>query len=46
MGLAISLQADQHLPEARDAYVRARAATGMTPELLAFIDRKLEQLAR
>jgi MSHA biogenesis protein MshN len=46
MGLAISLQADQHLPEAREAYTRARAATGMTPELLAFIDRKLEQLAR
>ena len=46
MGLAISLQADQHLPEARDAYARARAAAGMTPELLAFIDRKLEQLAR
>lgn len=46
MGLAISLQADQHLPEAREAYARARAATGMTPELLAFIDRKLEQLAR
>jgi MSHA biogenesis protein MshN len=46
MGLAISLQADQHLPEAREAYTRARAATGMTPELLAFIDRKLEQLGR
>jgi len=46
MGLAISLQTDQHLPEARDAYTRARAAPGMTPELLAFIDRKLEQLAR
>jgi MSHA biogenesis protein MshN len=46
MGLAISLQADQHLPEARDAYTRARAATGMTPELMAFIDRKLEQLGR
>ena len=46
MGLAISLQADQHLPEAREAYTRARAAAGMTPELLAFIDRKLEQLGR
>jgi MSHA biogenesis protein MshN len=46
MGLAISLQADQHLPEAREAYTRARAASGMTPELLAFIDRKLEQLVR
>jgi MSHA biogenesis protein MshN len=46
MGLGISLQAEQHLPEARDAYTRARAAAGMTPELLAFLDRKLEQLAR
>lgn len=46
MGLGISLQADQHLPEAREAYARARASAGMTAELLAFIDRKLEQLAR
>jgi len=46
MGLGISLQAGQHLPEARDAYTRARAAGGLTPELQAFIDRKLEQLAR
>jgi MSHA biogenesis protein MshN len=46
MGLGISLQADQHLPEAREAFARARASAGMTAELLAFIDRKLEQLAR
>ena len=46
MGLAISLEADQHLPEAREAYTRARAAVGMTPELLGFIDRNLEQLTR
>ncbi|NGZ84608.1 tetratricopeptide repeat protein [Duganella sp. SAP-35] len=46
MGLGISLQAGQHLPEARDAYTRARAANGLTPELQAFIDRKLEQLPR
>lgn len=46
MGLGISLQAGQHLPEAREAYTRARAAAGLTPELQAFIDRKLEQLAR
>ena len=46
MGLGISLQADQHLPEAREAYTRARAANGLTPELQAFIERKLEQLAR
>ena len=46
MGLGISLQAEQHLPEARDAYARARSSAGMTAELLAFTDRKLEQLAR
>ncbi|MFS2002061.1 tetratricopeptide repeat protein [Duganella sp. CT11-25] len=46
MGLGISLQAEQHLPEAREAYARARAASGLTPELQAFVDRKLEQLSR
>ncbi|MBV7534392.1 tetratricopeptide repeat protein [Duganella sp. sic0402] len=46
MGLGISLQADQHLPEAREAYRHARAGTGLTPELKAFIDRKLDQLSR
>jgi MSHA biogenesis protein MshN len=45
MGLAISLQADQHLPEAREAYTRARQANGLTPELQAFIDRRIEQLS-
>lgn len=45
MGLGISLQAEQHLPEAREAYTRARAAAGLTPELQAFIERKLEQLS-
>ncbi|MBA5687529.1 tetratricopeptide repeat protein [Rugamonas apoptosis] len=46
MGLGISLQAGKRLPEARIAYTRARAASGMTPELLAFVDRKLEALGR
>jgi MSHA biogenesis protein MshN len=46
MGLGISLQADQHLPEAREAYRQARNGAGLTPELKAFIDRKLDQLAR
>jgi MSHA biogenesis protein MshN len=46
MGLGISLQAEQHLPEAREAYARARATPGLTPELNAFLDRKLEQLSR
>ncbi|MBA5606706.1 tetratricopeptide repeat protein [Duganella sp. FT3S] len=46
MGLGISLQAGKRLPEARAAYTRARAASGMTPELQAFLDRKLEALGR
>lgn len=46
MGLGISLQADKHMPEAREAFSRARAAGGLTPELQAFVERKLELLAR
>lgn len=46
MGLGISLQAEQHLPEAREAYNRARANPGLTPELRSFIERKIEQLSR
>lgn len=46
MGLGISLQAEKRLSEARIAYTRAKAAGGMTPELLAFVDRKLEALGR
>lgn len=46
MGLGISLQAEQHLPEAREAYRRAIGGAGLTPELKAFIDRKLDQLSR
>jgi MSHA biogenesis protein MshN len=46
MGLGISLQAEQHLPEAREAYTQARVKGGLTPELKAFVERRLEQLAR
>ena len=46
MGLAISLQAEHHNPEARAAFTRARALPGLSAELQAFIDRKLELLAR
>ncbi len=46
MGLGISLQADQHLGEAREAFRRARGATGLSAELVAFIDRKIESLSR
>ena len=46
MGLGISLQAEQHKAEAREAFTRARTGNGITPELLAFIDRRLDQLSR
>jgi len=46
MGLGISLQAEHHNPEARAAFTRARALPGLSAELQAFIDRKLELLAR
>jgi MSHA biogenesis protein MshN len=46
MGLGISLQAEQHLPEAREAYNRARSAGGLTPDLRGYVDRQLEKLSR
>jgi MSHA biogenesis protein MshN len=44
MGLGISLQADNRLPDARDAFTRAKAANSLSPELQAFVDQKLTQL--
>jgi MSHA biogenesis protein MshN len=44
MGMGISLQADNRLQEARDAFGRARAANSLSPELLAFVEQKLAQL--
>ena len=46
MGLGISLQAEHHNPEARAAFTRARALPGLSAELQAFVDRKLELLSR
>lgn len=46
MGYGISLQADNRLPEAQDAFTRARASTGLSAELQAFVDQKLSQLQR
>lgn len=46
MGLGISLQAEKRDAEARAAYQKARASAGLSPELQAFIDRKLLQLSQ
>lgn len=44
MGLGISLQAEQRLPEAREAFERARVSASLAPELQVFVERKLQQL--
>jgi MSHA biogenesis protein MshN len=44
MGLGLSLEADGRLPEARDAYQRARATGTLTLELSEFVDQKLKRL--
>ncbi len=44
MGLGISLQAEGHLAEAREAFRRARDAEDLSPELLAFVDQRLRGL--
>lgn len=46
MGLGISLQAQKRIPEARDAFNHAKASNVLSPELLAFVEQKLNQLPR
>ncbi|HXA47724.1 MAG TPA: tetratricopeptide repeat protein [Burkholderiaceae bacterium] len=44
LGLGNSLQAENRLPEAKEAFNRAKASNSLTPELLAFVNQKLAQL--
>jgi MSHA biogenesis protein MshN len=44
MGVGISLQADHRLPEAREAFKRARETDTLSAELLAFVNDRLGQL--
>jgi MSHA biogenesis protein MshN len=44
MGLAISLQAENRLPEARDAFARAGASNTLTPPLQSFVEQRMVQL--
>jgi MSHA biogenesis protein MshN len=43
-GLAISLEEEKRLPEAREAYQRALATNTLAADLRAFVERKLGQL--
>jgi MSHA biogenesis protein MshN len=44
MGLGISLQADGRRAEALEAYLRAKSLTGLSPDLVAFVEQKIAQL--
>lgn len=44
MGLGISLQAEKRYAEAEQAFTHARAGNGLTPELNAFVDQRLQQV--
>ena len=44
MGMGISLQADNRGTEALDAFRRAKAAGGLSPDLLSFVDQRMKQL--
>jgi MSHA biogenesis protein MshN len=46
LGLGISLQADKRTGDAQAAFRRAQALGTLAPELQAFVERKLQQLAR
>ncbi len=46
MGLGISLQAENRLPEAREAFSRARTSNTLSPVLQAFVEQRLKQLGQ
>jgi MSHA biogenesis protein MshN len=45
VGAGISLQADDRRADAREAFQRAKATNTLSPELVAFVDQRLHQLA-
>jgi MSHA biogenesis protein MshN len=46
MGLGMSLQAEKRNAEALEAFQRARASGTLSADLLAFVERRLQQLGR
>jgi MSHA biogenesis protein MshN len=44
MGLGISLQAENRLPEAKEAFEHAKTSNTLTPALQTFVEQKLTQL--
>ncbi|HEX8958035.1 MAG TPA: tetratricopeptide repeat protein [Burkholderiaceae bacterium] len=46
MGLGMALQSENHLPEAREAFLRADRSDTLAPELKAFVEQRLAQLPK
>jgi MSHA biogenesis protein MshN len=46
MGLGMALQGEKRNPEAADAFRQARALGTLPPDLQAFVERRLQQVAR
>jgi MSHA biogenesis protein MshN len=46
MGLGISLQAEKRSAEALEAFQKARATGALSQDLLAFVERRIQQLGR
>jgi len=46
VGLAISMQAEDRLPEAREAYSLARASGSLDPDTASFVDQRLRLVDR
>lgn len=44
MGLGISLQAERRLPEALEAFGRAKASNELAPDLLAFVEQRMKMV--
>ena len=44
MGLGISLQAENRLAEAQEAFIRAKASNTLSPDLQAFVEQQLKLL--
>ncbi len=44
MGLGISLQAEHRLPEALEAFGRAKLSSELTPDLMAFVEQRMRMI--
>lgn len=46
LGIGLSLQAENRMQDAQDAFARAKASNTLSPELLAFVEQRLKQIKR